>query len=133
MGYLLDTNTVSDILRRDRTVSERYLFEWKNQTPMYVSVMTLIEIKRGLRYKAARNKAQLFEAMSQLLPTLWLDNAELAEHAINIHNNLRRRGQPIPEADVLIAATAQHHNLTVVTSDQHFSRISDLSVINWRG
>jgi tRNA(fMet)-specific endonuclease VapC len=45
---------------------------------------------------------------------------------------LRRRGEPIGDADVLIAASALVHGLTVVTNNEgHFRRISGLDVENW--
>lgn len=42
---------------------------------------------------------------------------------------LRRRGQIIPDFDILIAATALHHDLTMLTFNlRHFERVPDLRI-----
>ncbi len=42
---------------------------------------------------------------------------------------LRRRGEPIGDMDLLIAATAVRHDLTLLTNNRrHFDRIPDLAV-----
>ena len=43
--------------------------------------------------------------------------------------DLRRQGMLIPDLDLLIAATALHHDLTLLTRNlRHFSRIPDLKL-----
>jgi len=45
---------------------------------------------------------------------------------------LEKRGQRVPDLDLLIAATAKTHGLTVATLNvRHFARIPDLSVEDW--
>ena len=44
---------------------------------------------------------------------------------------LRRRGTPIPENDVWIAALARQHDLPVVTRDEHFDQVSGLDRRAW--
>jgi predicted nucleic acid-binding protein len=44
-----------------------------------------------------------------------------------IRADLRRRGQLIPDLELLIAATALHHDLTLLTRNvRHFDRIPEL-------
>ncbi len=58
-----------------------------------------------------------------LLP---LDDTIMERFAHN-RADLRRRGQLIPDLDLLIAATAQQHDLTLVTRNiRHFERIPEL-------
>ncbi|MFW6116888.1 MAG: PIN domain-containing protein [bacterium] len=46
--------------------------------------------------------------------------------------DLRRKGMLIEDLDLLIAATAKAHNLTLVTNNKaHFSRIAGLRLENW--
>ena len=47
----------------------------------------------------------------------FLDSVEVLETASEIHVHLRRTGRPIQDADILIAATAITHNLTLVSND----------------
>jgi len=44
---------------------------------------------------------------------------------------LRRKGRPIPENDVWIAATALLHGLPLVTRDAHFAHVDGLVVEVW--
>lgn len=45
---------------------------------------------------------------------------------------LRKAGNAIPELDLLIATTAAHHNMTLVTNNtKHMSRINDIRLENW--
>lgn len=54
------------------------------------------------------------------------------QEAAGISTVLRQIGQPIEEADVLIAGTARAHRLMVITHNvRHFSRIAGLEVEGW--
>ncbi len=54
-------------------------------------------------------------------------NKPIMKRFARIRGHLRQTGSIIGQADVLIAATALHYNLTVVTRNiRHFERIPDL-------
>jgi predicted nucleic acid-binding protein len=60
------------------------------------------------------------------LAQLPLDDAVMERFAF-LRADLRRRGQLIPDLDLLIAATALHHDLTLLTHNvRHFDRIPEL-------
>jgi tRNA(fMet)-specific endonuclease VapC len=44
---------------------------------------------------------------------------------------LRKKGKPIPENDIWIAAIARRYQLTIVTRDKHFKEIESISLKNW--
>jgi tRNA(fMet)-specific endonuclease VapC len=44
---------------------------------------------------------------------------------------LRRKGRPIPQNDMWIAATALQHNLTLLTKDTHFDEVNGLAREAW--
>ena len=47
-------------------------------------------------------------------------------------SRLKKLGQPIPDFDLLIGATAIHHGLTLVTNNtKHFQRIQDIQLEDW--
>ncbi len=57
-----------------------------------------------------------------------------ANEAAKIRTILKAQGNPIGAYDLLIAATAKVHYLTVVTSNiKEFERVPELNVVNWRG
>jgi predicted nucleic acid-binding protein len=54
------------------------------------------------------------------------------ERAAQLYADLRRQGKLIPDNDLLIAATALHHGLVLVTNNlHHFQRIPNLPISNW--
>ena len=57
---------------------------------------------------------------------------EIADIAAVTFADLRRQNLAIGHTDILIASTAIHHSLTVVTNNQnHFLRIPGLQLDNW--
>lgn len=54
-----------------------------------------------------------------------------ARHYGEIKAQLRRKGNPIPENDIWIAATAMEHDPTVLTGDKHFEIIEVLKLELW--
>jgi predicted nucleic acid-binding protein len=58
---------------------------------------------------------------------------EIVTQAASIYAVLHRQGQLISDADILIAATALSHGLTLVTENpDHFKRIIGLRTESWR-
>ena len=129
--YLLDTNIISARINKD----ERVIAKWDETTlsgiPRFMSGVSYYEIKRGLLAVNATRKLRDFEAIRQTIEMLFLDTQEVFDKAVEIHVGLKRKGRPIPDADILIAATAQNQNLILVSDDSHFQWIDDLIVENW--
>jgi len=96
-----------------------------------MSGINYYEIKRGLLAVNATRKLRDFEAIRRTIEMLFLDTQEVFDKAVEIHVGLKRKGRPIPDADILIAATAQNQNLILVSDDLHFQWIDDLIVENW--
>jgi tRNA(fMet)-specific endonuclease VapC len=56
---------------------------------------------------------------------------ETARHYGRIKDGLRRKGRPLPENDIWIAALARQHDLTLVSRDAHFADVESLPVKVW--
>ena len=70
-----------------------------------------------------------FRRFLERLTLLPLDDATMEVFA-RIRADLRRQGQLIPDLDLLIAATAIHHEITLLTRNVwHFARIPGLKLI----
>ena len=79
----------------------------------------------------ARAQLRAFEQLWQALGIVMIDLAVL-DKAAELYADLRRAGQLIEDADLLIAAIALVHELTLVTNNTaHFSRIAGLQVEDW--
>lgn len=130
--YLIDTCTVSDFVKGD----ENTLIKIKATDPehLFLSTITSMEIEYGLQKNP--QKASTIQAVVQdFLNTLHILDfgAKEAKWAGNIRATLIKKGTPIGPYDLLIAATALHHNLTLVTSNvREFQRVPNLRWENWR-
>jgi tRNA(fMet)-specific endonuclease VapC len=128
---LLDTDTVSFFLKGIPQVKSKFYDAYVAQGYYNISIMTYYEIMNGLLFKDARRQLQSFEGFSALCRILPI-TVEIALIAAATYADLRRKNLMIGHADVLIAATALHYDLQVVTNNQaHFQRIEGLELDNW--
>lgn len=127
MSFLLDTNIVSELRKRDRAdPSVVSWFRQNRQEDLYLSVLTLGELRRGVERIRRKDPASADALGSWLMRTL----DEFSDRIIAIDRGIAERWgrlgvpDPIPVVDGLIAATALEKDLVVVTGDdKHFSRI----------
>ena len=75
--------------------------------------------------EANERKIDAFLARCSVLPV----TAETGAVYAQIRHSLKRKGTPIPENDLWIAASAVEHGLTLVTGDDHFDVIEELVVV----
>lgn len=132
MIYLLDTCTVSDLVKGYPQVLAR--FRTIPPTDFSVSSITRMEVEYGLQLNPQRGAkiGPVMEALFSRITILPFSNVE-AKSAGAIRAALRKQGTPIGAYDVLIAATALVHGLTLVTSNTgEFRRVSGLNVEDWR-
>ncbi|MBE9103517.1 type II toxin-antitoxin system VapC family toxin [Nostoc cf. edaphicum LEGE 07299] len=131
MTYLLDTNIVSYILRRNATVSRKLRDANRSGQEVFISCITYYEVKRGLLYANATRQLGDFNQFFRKYEVLFLDDIEIIERACEIYVDLQRRGWKIQEQDILIAATAIARGLTLVSNDSDLLRVEGLSLDNW--
>ena len=101
-----------------------------------ISVITVMEVVRGLQKKQATRQLQTFLtniASEEVLP---FDQGE-AELAGRIEGELERVGRPVGRADPMIAAIALQNGLELVTGNTtHYQRIQQIGyplvLHNWR-
>ena len=132
MAFLLDTCTISDYLKGDRSTMRR--FKQEKPFDIYISTLTVFEIDFGLQLKPSLIKkiAPQLEIIYRKIEIISFSIDE-AYSAAKIRKYLKLAGTPIRFYDLLIAATAQANNLILVTSNcNEFSRIEGLEVENWR-
>lgn len=116
MRYLLDTNVLSDARRQ----AHPGLNAWMSAQPradLAISVVALLELERGVLRLERRDQA----AGAHLRAWLTTIAAAFDGSILAVDQRIARRAarlhvpDPMPELDALIAATAQVHDLTVVT------------------
>jgi predicted nucleic acid-binding protein len=109
---LLDTEVIIQMIKE------------KKYSPGIISPITLIEVLRGIETKKRPKVKQLLE---ESFPLLNLDNS-IIETYCSIYQRLKKEGTSLPDADLLIAATAIAHNMTLETRDDHFQRLKSMGL-----
>lgn len=79
--------------------------------------------------QAERNLRKLRDFV--LASTILSVTAETAEIYGRVKNQLGRRGRPIPENDIWIAAIALEHDLELAARDVHFGEVEGLRLLSW--
>ena len=140
MGYLIDTNVLSEAVK---SAADPGVREWLGSLPTtrgFLSVLTLGEITRGVELvPPGSRKEQLRAWLAQELPQRFsgriLDiDREVAEAWGVLDAEGRRIGRPLPIVDGLLLATARFHNLTFVTRNIRDCGDRGVPVLNpWSG
>ena len=121
MSWLLDTAVVCEPVRPKPDRSVLRWFDSHNEMEMYLSVLTLGELQKGLaRMPESRRREHLTQWIEEDLAKRFggrvlAVEAEIARIWGEITGTAENNGKPLPAIDALIAATAIHHKLTVVT------------------
>ena len=125
--FLLDTNIVIVSFSGESGVVDRI----NDADEYFVSSTILGELFYGAFNSTNVNdnigRIESFLANSGLLPC----DAATSQIYGEMKTELRRKGRPIPDNDIWIAASAKQHSLTLVTRDVHFDDVDGLPVIRW--
>jgi tRNA(fMet)-specific endonuclease VapC len=124
LKYLLDTNTISALMRGAPAVATR--LAQAPRADVAVSQASVAEIEFGLRYLRASKRRRLLQAQweaigSELIRLPWDD---AVSRAFGVHKaRLASRGRPMSDFDLAIAAHAIALGLIIVTADAAFGRL----------
>lgn len=121
---LPDTCVWIDFLRNRDTTLTRQLEQALLQGEVYTCGLVLYELLQGIRNPGEDEQVRAaFDALTMLEVTTWtwVSGAKLSA-------DLRKQGVTLPLSDIMIAAVAIEHNLTIMTVDAHFQQIPNLSL-----
>jgi tRNA(fMet)-specific endonuclease VapC len=127
--YLLDTNTVSYLIKRHPQVTQHLL-----AVPMHsvcISAITAGELAFGLakRPEAVALKAAVIEFLRRVEVLPWDD--AVAQTYGTLRAQLQSQGTTLAALDMQIAAHAVHMKATLISSDKAFTKIADLQTEDW--
>jgi toxin FitB len=135
-GFLLDTNCISELVRIQPQPRVMEWFEAVDEGLLYLSVLTLGEIRKGLAsLPQSKRRTRLetwleVELQARFVGRLLPIDAEIANRWGLLAAQSKSRGKPLAVIDGLLAATALHHNLTVVTRNSSDFREAQVPVLN---
>lgn len=125
--FLLDTNIIIALFAKEPVVHERL----SNTDEVFVPCVALGEMYFGA-YKSLRIKENLARIDEFVLNiTVLACDTDTAKKYGDIKNQLKEKGQPLPENDIWVAAVAQQYDLTLITRDIHFHIIENLKIESW--
>ena len=133
MSYLIDTNVISDLVRPKPDAA---VLDWFADTPddaLFLSVLTLEEIRKGVEKPPEtqrREKLRLWlehDLRDWFGPRILPIGPDVADRWGRL---LAQTGRPVPAIDRLLAATALHHDLRLVTRNTKDFDYTGLEVIN---
>jgi tRNA(fMet)-specific endonuclease VapC len=125
--FLLDTNIVSALLKGEVIIADNL----DKAETAYIPIIVVGELYYGASFSSQveKNTSELKKVTSRY-QLLSLDEETTAVYG-NIKTALRRKGKPIPENDIWIAAIAIQNDIPLVTRDNHFKEIENLSLVTW--
>jgi toxin FitB len=138
-GFLLDTNCISEAVRVNPEPRVLAWIETVDESLLYLSVLTLGEIRKGLAaLPPGRRRTKLetwleVELRARFSGRILPIDAETADRWGLLAAGARGQGKALSVIDGLLAATALHHNLTIVSRNvSDFSNLPIAVVNPWK-
>ncbi|MDE1953599.1 MAG: type II toxin-antitoxin system VapC family toxin [Betaproteobacteria bacterium] len=133
MSYLVDTNVLSELRRREPEPAVVRWMEARPATALFLSVLTVGELRKDIEaLSKGQRKQQLLDWLDVELPAFFANrllpvDAKVADRWGKL---LAQAGHPLPAIDSLLAATALSHGLTLVTRNVRDFQFAGLTIID---
>lgn len=132
-GFLLDTNVVSELRKRRR--ADPAVIAWiqaQLDDELYLSAATLGEIRMGIERLRARDPQQAAELDRWEKSVRLQYRSRILDATVDIFERwgTLQSLRPVAAMDAVLAATALHHNLTLVTRNTDDFRGLGLRLLN---
>ena len=117
MRVLVDTNVLSETVKPRPNAG---VLRWLEEHPVFsISAITLEELAFGIERLQGKRRPLLYEWLARLRlepgPRILAVGEEVALAAGRLRARRERKGKSVAQADMLIAASALVHGLTLVT------------------
>ncbi|MBI5437702.1 MAG: type II toxin-antitoxin system VapC family toxin [Nitrosomonadales bacterium] len=133
MSYLLDTNAISELVRPKPA---KVVLAWFGNIPseaLHISVLTLGEIRKGVERMPDGERREKLRLWLEHELVDWFGSRVLPVDTLVADRwgrLIAQMGRPVPSIDSLLAATALHHELRLVTRNQKDFDYPGLEVVN---
>jgi len=122
-GWLLDTNVLSELRRPKPEPKVRAFVAAQSLDDLYVSVVTFAEIRFGIELVSdASKRAELNDWLAHKVRPMFEERVLPVSEDVMFKWRLlveegRKAGHSFSQPDLIIAATALHYGLTIVSRD----------------
>lgn len=120
-GFLLDTNVISELIKSEPDGNVLRWIDETEETILFLSVLTLGEIRNGIeRLNPGKRRGRLESWLTvdlrlRFQGRILTVNEAIAERWGALSATAAKKGRPVQVIDGLLAATALHHDLMLVT------------------
>ncbi len=127
MSFLVDTSVLIEI----ENDTESIIWQIEDlveggEAELYISFFAFCEFYAGAMNKSVKNKGLVLEKLRCYPPLNPTESTAII--FCHLRQQLKQRGMLVPEFDLFIAALAVEHDLTLLTTDNHFKDIPHLKV-----
>jgi predicted nucleic acid-binding protein len=122
-GFLLNTNVISELIKPQPDGNVLRWIADTDEALVFLSVLTLGEIRNGIeRLNPGKRRGRLETWLAGDLRLRFQERILIVDEGIaqrwgELSATAARKGRPVPVIDGLLAATALHHDLMLVTRD----------------
>jgi tRNA(fMet)-specific endonuclease VapC len=128
--YLLDTNIVSDLVRRPQGIVAGHI-QRVGEASVATSIIVAAELRFGAEKKGSPRLTERIDAILGAMEILPFEAPADAAYG-TIRAGLEKVGRTIGANDLLIAAHALALGCTLVTDNERdFRPVPELSMVNW--
>jgi tRNA(fMet)-specific endonuclease VapC len=128
--YCLDTDILIEYFRGNNALKKR-IETLKEEDSVGFTWLTIYEFFKGIFISGKLQEETFLKGLATTC-TFLETSYEAARIGGEIYATLKKRGELINDADILIAGTVKAHHAVLVTNNAaHFSRIEGLQVENW--
>lgn len=127
--YMLDTNTVSQLLKVHPAVARRVVAA--PMASLCISVITECELLFGLAKRSDAKRLHIAVRQFLLRVDVLQCDSPIAERYGALRAEMERKGKTLAPLDLLIAAHALGVGAVLVTSDRAFKQVSNLKLEDW--
>ena len=131
MTCALDTNIIIDFINGEPLALTHFHNAVKSKMTMVIPIVVDYEVIRGFCHTRSYYKENTYSKMRLHCPVVEV-NSKIWNRAASIWATLRKAGQAIGDADIIIAAHCIENGYTLVThNEKHFKHINDLQLVDW--
>lgn len=135
-GFLVDTNVISELVKPKPEPRVVAWVDAADEALLFLSVLTLGEIRKGIStVQESRRRGNLESWLETALRPRFAGRVlavdeDVADRWGRIAADAAQRRKPLPVIDALLAATALHHDLMLVTRNVADVAATGVAVLN---
>lgn len=130
MIYCLDTDILIEYFRGSEAIRRR-IESLKGEDRVALIWLTIYEFFKGIFLSGKLEEEGFLQSLARTCVILEA-SYEAARIGGEIYAKLKKKGELLNDADILIASIAKAHDAVLVTNnEEHFARVEGLKIENW--